>query len=115
MDDECPWCVSMRKGPCGREFAVWQKCVKDVKGEYERRAASSLSSLSMSSAQRAAAEEAESASLCFDYFRRLHVCIHANVRHKEYYRSLVQLRQTDEEVDDLDVDEDDYDENDDDD
>ena len=98
----------MRKGPCGREFSAWQKCVKDIKAEHEQRAASSLSSLSMSPAQRVAAEEAEFARVCFDGFRRLHVCIHTNARHKAYYRNLIALREKEEEVDELDDDEDDW-------
>ena len=98
----------MRKGPCGREFGVWQKCVKDIKAEHEARASSSLSSLSMSAEQRQAAEEAEYGRVCFDAFRRLHLCIHAMPRHKDYYRHLVALRESDEEVDELDDDEDDW-------
>ena len=97
----------MRKGPCGREFSVWQRCVRDVRQQWEQRAASSLSSLSMSEADRQRAMERDYASVCFDFFRRLHVCIHADARHKEYYRNLVQVR-SDEDADDLDDDEDDW-------
>ena len=98
----------MRKGPCGREFSVWQRCVKAIKQEHEQRAASSLSSLSMTAAQRQAALEAEFASQCFDYFRRLHICVNATPRNKEYYRALVALRNATEEADELDDDEDDW-------
>jgi hypothetical protein len=97
----------MRKGPCGREFRVWQSCVKAIKLEHEQRAASSLSSFSMTDEQRQKAEEAEYGTICFDYFRRLHVCIHANARNRAYYANLVKLRQ-DEEADELDDDEDDW-------
>lgn len=61
----------------------------------------------MSAEQRQAAQEADFARRCFDQFRRLHVCIHANARNREYYRQLVTLR-GEEEAQELDDDEDDW-------
>lgn len=70
LDDECPWCIAMKKGPCGKQFATWQRCVKDIRAEQESRAASSLSSFSMSEAERHKRDEAEYQRECMDYFRR---------------------------------------------
>ena len=81
LDDECPWCIAMRSGPCGRQFATWQRCVKDIRAEQEQRAASSLSSFSLSAAERQKREEAEYQRECMDYFRRSTHCRHSTAQH----------------------------------
>jgi len=109
LDDECPWCVSMKSGPCGREFRIWQQCIKDVRAENESRSQSSLSFLSLSDSQRSSIEEKQYARVCFDHFRRLHSCIHANPRHKAYYKQFIALKDDEDDEDDIDSDDDDFD------
>ena len=60
----------MRKGPCGKQFATWQRCVKDIRTEQEQRASSSLSSFSLTAAERQKRDELEYQRECMDYFRR---------------------------------------------
>ena len=97
------------------EGSVWARvqCVAEVREGHQGGARGEgvvLAVLSVDERQSSvqAAEEAEYGRVCFDAFRRLHLCIHAMPRHKDYYRHLVALRETDEEVDELDDDEDDW-------
>ena len=106
LDEECPWCISMRSGPCGKQFATWQRCVKDIRAEQESRAGSSLSSFSLSAAERQKRDELEYQRECMDYFRRLHNCIHRSAQSRRYYSQLINLRRDEEEREELGEDED---------
>jgi len=101
LDDECPWCIAMRSGPCGKQFATWQRCVKDIRATQEARLASSLSSFSLTTAERHKRDEAEYQRECMDYFRRLHTCIHKNAQSRRYYGELVRLKRDEEEREEL--------------